>query len=55
MGRRSSVRGDFLRVKTVVGLERFEVEKSRNSYDVPFRSYNFELGKNRSFAPSPRG
>ena len=28
MGRRSSVRGDFVHVKTVVGLERFEVGKS---------------------------
>ena len=30
--------GDFVNVKTVVGLERFEVGKSRNNYDVPFRS-----------------
>ena len=36
MGRRSSVRGDFVNVKTVVGLERFEVGKSRRSYDVLF-------------------
>ena len=55
MGWRSSVRGDFVYVKTVVGLERFEVGKSLRSYNVPFRSYNFELEKNRSFAPSPRG
>ena len=34
MSRRSSVRGDFVDVKTVVGLERVEVGKSRNSYDV---------------------
>ena len=45
MGRRSSVCWDFVHVKTVVGLERFEVGKSRHKYDVPFRSYNFELGK----------
>ena len=38
MDRRSSVCGDFVPVKTVVGLERFEVGKARNSYDVPFRS-----------------
>ena len=37
MGRQSSVRGDFVYVKTVVGLEQFEVGKSCNSYDVPFR------------------
>ena len=36
MGRRSSVREDFVHVKTVVGLERFEVGKSRRSYEVPF-------------------
>ena len=29
MGRRSSVRGNFMHVKTSVGLQRFEVEKSR--------------------------
>ena len=29
MSRRSSLRGDFGRVKTRMGLERFEVEKSR--------------------------
>ena len=29
MGRRSSVRGDFVHVKTVVGLKGFEVGKSR--------------------------
>ena len=29
-------------VKTFVGLERFEVGKSCNSYDVPFRSHIFE-------------
>ena len=27
----------FVNVKTLMGLEQFEVEKSRNSYDVPFR------------------
>jgi len=26
-----------------MGLERFEVGKSRRSYDVPFRSYIFEF------------
>ena len=31
MGRQSSVRGDFVHVKTVVGLERFEVGKSRTA------------------------
>ena len=36
MGGRSSARGDFLHVKTGMGLERFEVGKSRSSYDVPF-------------------
>ena len=36
MVRRSSVRGDFVHVKIVVGLERFEVGKSRRSYDVIF-------------------
>ena len=36
MGRRSSVPGDFVHVKTVVDLERFEVGKSRRSYDVLF-------------------
>ena len=36
MGRRSSVCGDFGRVQTHISLERFEVEKSRSSYDVPF-------------------
>ena len=36
MGRRSSVRGDFLHIKTDMGLERFKVGKSRSSYDVPF-------------------
>ena len=45
MGRQSSVRGDFVHVKIRMDLEQFEVGKSRNSYDVPFRSYNFELGK----------
>ena len=45
MGRRSSVRGDFVRVNTPLGLEQFEVGKSRSSYDVPFRSYHFEFGK----------
>ena len=29
IGKRSSVRGDFLNVKTAMGLERFEDEKSR--------------------------
>ena len=37
MSRRSSVRGDVLHVKTAIGLGRFEVGKTRNSYDVPFR------------------
>ena len=36
MGGRSSVRGDFLLIKFDIGLERFEVRKSRSSYDVPF-------------------
>ena len=45
MGGRSSVCGDFVNVITVVGLCRFEVGKSRNSYDVPFRSYYFGFGK----------
>ena len=31
MGRRSSVLWDFVHVKTVVGLERFEVGKSRTA------------------------
>ena len=31
MGMRSSVCGDFVHVKTVVGLERLEVEKSRTA------------------------
>ena len=43
MGGRSSVCRDFVNVKTIVGLERFEVGKSRNSY-VPFKSC---LGKGR--------
>ena len=42
MGRGSSLRGDFVSVKTGMGLERFEVGKFRSSYDVPFRSYIFE-------------
>ena len=45
MCRRSSVRGDILHVKTAMGLGRFEVGKSRNSYDVPFRSYSIEFEK----------
>ena len=45
MGRRSSVLGDFLNVKTTVRLDQFEDSKSRSSYDVPFRSYIFEFGK----------
>ena len=36
------MRGDFVIVKTGMGLERFEVGKFRSSYDVPFRSYIFE-------------
>ena len=36
------MRGDFVNVKTGMGLEQFEVGKSRCSYDVPFRSYIFE-------------
>ena len=36
MDRLSSIRGDFLHIKTDMGLERFKVEKSRSSYDVPF-------------------
>ena len=36
MGRQSSVRGDFVRVKTPIGLERFEVDKTRAfSLDFP--------------------
>ena len=42
MARRSSVRGDSVHTKTVVGLVRFEVGKFRTSYDVPFRPYIFE-------------
>ena len=42
MDRRSSICEDFVYVSTVVGLERFEVGKSRNSDDVPFRSYILE-------------
>ena len=49
MSRRSSVRGNVLHVKTVMGLGRFEVGKTCNSYDVPFRSYSIEFEKNRSF------
>ena len=45
MSRRSSVRGDVLHVKTAMGLGRFEVGKTRNSYDVPFRSYSIEFEK----------
>ena len=45
MSRRSSVRGDVLHVKTAMGLGRFEVGKSRNSYDVPFRSYSIAFEK----------
>ena len=47
MGRQSSVRGDFVRVKTLIGLEQFEVGKSRGSYDVPFRSDSFDRGDRR--------
>ena len=36
MGRRLSVRGDFLHIKTDIGLERFKVGKSRSNCDVPF-------------------
>ena len=36
------MRGDFVNVKAGMGLEQFEVGKSRSSYDVPFRSYIFE-------------
>ena len=43
MGRRSSLHEDFVRVKTPMGLERFQVE-------------NFlGLEKDRSFAPGPGG
>ena len=45
MSRRSSVRGDVLHVKTATGLGRFEVGKSCNSYDVPFRSYSIAFEK----------
>ena len=45
MSRRSSVRGDVLHVKTAMDLGRFEVGKTRNSYDVPFRSYSIEFEK----------
>ena len=38
MGRRSSVRGEFVNVKTGMSLERF-VGKSRSSYEVPLGSY----------------
>ena len=38
MGRLSSFHEHFLHVKTYVGLEQFELGKSRSSYDVPFRS-----------------
>ena len=45
MGRRSSVHGDFLHVKTDKGLERFEAVISRRSDDDPLRSYNFVFEK----------
>ena len=35
-GRRSLVRGDFMPVKNGMVLKRFEVGKSRSSYDVLF-------------------
>ena len=34
-----------MRVKTLMGLGRFEVEKSRSSYNVPFRSSSIEFEK----------
>ena len=43
MVRRSSLHGHFVQVKTHMGLEKFEVGKSRNRY-APFRSC---LGKGR--------
>ena len=48
MDRRSSVRRDFMRLKTDMGLKRFEGGNSRNSYDVPFRSYNFDYDRGGS-------
>ena len=38
MDRRSSPREDFVRVQTLIGLEHFEVGKSRSSNDFPFVS-----------------
>ena len=43
--RRSLVRGNVLHIKTAMGLGRFEVGKTRNSYDVPFRSYSIVCEK----------
>ena len=45
MSRRSSVHRDVLHVRSAIGLGRFEVGKSRNSYDVPFRSYSIAFEK----------
>ena len=53
MSRRSSVRGDVLHVKTGMGLGRFEVVKSRNSYDVPFRSYSIAFEKKQKLRSWP--
>ena len=47
MGGRSSVRGSFVHIITLITLEQFEVDKSRSSYDVPFRSYDFDFGKKK--------
>ena len=47
MSKRSSVRGDVLHIKTAMGLGRFEVGKTRNSYDVPFRSYSIAFEKKK--------
>ena len=53
MSRRSSVRGDVLHVKNAMGLGRFEVVKSRNSYDVPFRSYSIAFEKKQKLRSWP--
>ena len=47
MGGRSSVRWDFVRVKTLMILEQFEVDKSGTSYDVSVRSHHFDFGKKK--------
>ena len=53
MSRRSSVRGDVLHIKTDMGLGRFEVGKTRNSYDVPFRSYSIAFEKKQKLRSWP--